>query len=105
MAAIAACLVAQVRSPGPFFHFNSGHPLSWEMFVKHVRGALSSQGVDVSSYSGPRFHIGAAMATAATGLVDSLMKTLGRWQSAAYQFYVLILRECLVTVSMQLSKV
>ena len=83
VAAISAYLVVRGRTSGPFFHFNLGSPLSREMFVKHVRRALSAQGVDASSYSGHSFCTGAATAAAAAGLEDSLIKTLGRWQSAA----------------------
>ena len=105
VAAISAYLVVRGHTPGPFFHFNSGSPLSRELFVKHVRRALNAQGVDASSYSGHSFRIGAATAAAAAGLEDSLIKTLGRWQSAAYQSYVRIPRERLASVSVQLSKV
>ena len=83
VAAISAYLVVRGRTSGPFFHFNLGSPLSREMFVKHVRRALSAQGVDASSYSGHSFCTGAATAAAAADLEDSLIKTLGRWQSAA----------------------
>ena len=88
----------------PLFWFSSGTPLSWELLVKHMRAVLLSYGMDVSKYSGHSFQIGAA--TAASGMVveDSMTKTLGRWQSSAYQSYVRIPRDSLAAVSKRLSE-
>lgn len=105
VAAIAAYLAVRGRADGPFFRWTSGLPLSREAFVKGIRKALSASGMDVSGYSGHSFRIGAATAAAAAGLEDSLIKTLGRWRSSAYQTYVRIPRERLATVSKQLAKV
>ena len=73
--------------------------------MKGLCKALRASGMDVSGYSGHSFRIGAATAAAAADLEDSLIKTLGRWQSSAYQTYVRIPRERLATVSKQLAKV
>lgn len=105
VAAIAAYLAVRGRSTGPFFRWKSGSPLSRETFVKHVRKALSASGMNVSGYSGHSFRIGAATAAAAAGLEDSMIKTLGRWRSSAYQTYVRIPRERLATVAKQLAKI
>ena len=91
-------------SAGPFFRFASGTPLSRELLVKHVRAALQPHDIDVSRYSGHSFRIGAATAAAAVGVEDSMIKTLGRWQSSAYQAYVRIPRDRLAAVSKRLAE-
>ena len=103
--AIVAYLAVRGRSSGPFFRWKSGSLLSRESLVKQMRKALSTSGVDVSGYSGHSFRIGAATAAAAAGLEDSMIKTLGRWRSSAYQTYVRIPRERLATVSKQLAQI
>ena len=104
VAAVSAYLAVRGREPGPFFRFASGAPLTREALVKQLRAALSQFDVDVSQYSGHSFRIGAATTAAAVGLEDSLIKTLGRWQSAAYQLYVRLPRERLASVSKRLSE-
>ena len=101
--AVAAYLAVRGRSPGPFFRFVSGVPLTREAFVSRMRGALQPAGVDISKYSGHSFRIGAASTAAAVGIEDSLIKTLGRWQSTVYLLYVRVPREKLASLSRQLS--
>ena len=103
VSAMSAYLAIRGRSPGPFFRFQSGVPLSRELLVKHVRAALRVKGVDDSKYSGHSFRIGAATTAAAVGVEDSMIKTLGRWESAAYLAYVRIPRERLAAVSARLA--
>ena len=83
VAAVTAYLAARGRAPGPFFHFQSGAPLSRELLVKRVRQALEQVGMDVTHYSGHSFRIGAATTAASVGVEDSMIKTLGRWRSTA----------------------
>ena len=97
-------LAVRGRNPSPFFRFVSGAALTREALVRQLRSALSQFDVDISQYSGHSFRIGAATAAAAAGLEDSLIKTLGRWQSAAYQLYVRLPRERLASVSKRLSE-
>ena len=52
-----------------------------------VKEALDAAGVESGQYSG---HIGAATTTAARGLEDSTVRTLGRWKSLAYLEYIRI---------------
>ena len=77
----------------------NGRPLSRETLVRKLREALGSIGVDVSCYSGHSFRIGAATTAASVGIEDSLIKTLGRWESAAYLLYVRVPRDKLASVS------
>ena len=40
--------------------------------------------LEASEFAGHRFRIGAATTAAARGVEDSLIKTLGHWESSAY---------------------
>ena len=53
-----------------------------------MREVLQKVGIDCSKYSGHSFRVGAATTAAAVGIQDSLIKTMGRWESVAYQLYV-----------------
>ena len=98
VAAVPAYLAVRGRDPGPFFRFVSGTALMREALVRQLRAALSQFDMDVSQYSGHSFRIGGATTAAAVGLEDSLIKTLGRWQSMAYQLYVRLPRKRLASV-------
>ena len=97
VAAVLDYMVRRGSSPGPFFTFADGRPLTRECFVKAVRGAMDQAGIDSSRYTGHSFRIGAA---AQYGVQDSLIKTLGRWESVAYIIYIRTPRE---TVSQTLA--
>ena len=53
-----------------------------------MRTALSRAGYTAKDYAGHSFHIGAATTAAERGIQDSLMKTLGRWESSVYTRYI-----------------
>ena len=57
----------------------------------------------MTKYSGHSFRIGAATTAAAVGVEDSMIKTLGRWKSAAYLAYVRIPWKRLAAVSARLA--
>ena len=88
VAAVLAYMVQRGSQAGPFFLFEDGRRLTRDRLVAEVRRALERAGVDPSHYSGHSFRIGAATTAAACGLQDSLIKTLGRWESAAYTVYI-----------------
>ena len=81
---------------GKFFwssiHMEDGVFLTQANFVAAVKKALESAGLDTSNFNGHSFRIGAAMTAAARGIEDSMIKTLGCWESDAYQRYVKIPR-------------
>ena len=86
-------------SQGPLFILEDGNFLARHYFVSVVRGALQKAGVDQSKYCGHSFRIGAATTAVARGMEDSIIKTLGRWQSVAYLQYVRIPRNQLAAYS------
>ena len=62
-------------------------------FVAAVRKALETVGVDALDFNGHIFRIGAATTAASRDMEESMIKTLGRWESDAYQRYVKIPRQ------------
>ena len=90
--AIISYLSARGMSPGPLFRFQDSRPLTRQRFVDAVRDGLHKIGIDKDKYCGHSFRIGAATTAAAKGMEDSVIKTLGRWESLAYLRYVKIPR-------------
>ena len=103
MAAILAYLVTRPAVGGPFFIFKDGSPLTRDKLVRAVRKALTDAGLDQSGYSGHSIRIGAATAAARAGISESMIKMLGRWESAAYQRYIRTPRDRLAAISSQLA--
>ena len=60
-------------------------------------------GISMQREQGYSFRIGAATTAATRGIEDSVIRTLGRWESVAYLQYVCIPREQLFGVSSQLA--
>ena len=73
--------------------YGSGLFLTRENFVAVVRRALEAAGLEASEFNGHSFRIGAATTAASRGMEDSMIKTLGCWESDAYQRYVRIPRQ------------
>ena len=92
VAAMLGYLDVRGSGPGPLFRFVDGAGLTRSRFVAQIREALRAAGVDESRYNGHSFRIGAATTAAARGIEDCVIKTLGRWESAAYLQYVRIPR-------------
>ena len=91
-------------APGPLLVHRDGSPLTRPHFVTKIRTALTSLGYsNTSQFSGHSFRAGAATTASAMKVEDSIIKTLGRWESAAYLLYVRILRQELKEVSRTLS--
>ena len=104
VAALLNYLAIRPAAEGPLFIHANGTPLLKRQFVAGVRKALAAAGMDSSAYSGHSFRIGAATSAAAAGIPDHLIKTLGRWESSAYQLYIRTPRQSLTSVSHQLMR-
>ena len=75
-------------APGPFFQFSNGQPLTKSKFTQHVRDALQALGLPHNEFAGHSFRIGAATAAAQAGVEDSVIRTMGRWNSSAFLVYI-----------------
>ena len=103
LVAVLSYMAMRQQGEGPLFQFRDGRPLTRERFVAKVWEVLQDIGIDQTKYCGHSFRIGAATTAARKGIQDSLIKTLGRWESVAYQLYVRTPREQLVTVAATLA--
>jgi hypothetical protein len=97
--AILDYMVRWGAGTGPFFQFEDGRFVTRERFVAALRQALAAAGLDCSAYAVHSFRRGAATTAAQVGIQDSLIQTLGRWQSAAYMLYLRTPRETLCAVA------
>ena len=103
VAAVLSYLAIHSSSPGPFFVFSDGSPLSRDRLVSALSQALKELGLDSSSYKGHSFRIGAATAAAKAGLSDSLIQVLGRWRSSAFLSYIRTPKDVLLAASVSLA--
>ena len=103
VAAVLSYMTLRGPGKGPFFRFQDGTPLTRARFVICLKEAISEAGVDCSPYSGHSFRSGAATTAAKQGLSDTMIKTLGRWKSSAYQLYIKTPREQLSEVARVLA--
>ena len=87
---------------GPLFVYKDGSYLTRDKLVGSVRQTLRAVGVDTKGYSGHRFCIGAATTAALRGVEDSVIKMLGRWESAACQRYLRTPRNSFAAISARL---
>ena len=70
---------------GPLFSGGCFSPLSRVHVTATLCQLLCNTNVRTSSYASHSFRIGAAATAAAAGLPTTLIKTLGRWKSNAYE--------------------
>ena len=78
-------LVPPANQVGPLFNGGRFTPLSRVQVTSVIRQLLQGTGVNQAHYSSHSFRIGAATTAAAARLPPSLIKTLGRWRSNAYE--------------------
>ncbi len=99
VAAMLDYLSVRGMAPGPLFTYQNGQYLTRQRFAGAVRAALTKAGIDQSKYCTHSFRIGAATTAAQKGVEDSVIKTLGRWESLTYLQYVKIPKERLIGYS------
>ena len=99
VSAMLSYLCTRGMENGPLFKFEDGRVLTRQRFVAIVKEGLQRAGIDSSKYNGHSFRISAATTAAAKGIEDSIIKTLGRWESVAYLQYVKIPRSQLAGYS------
>jgi integrase len=87
LSAMLQYLAVRPAGDGPLFVTDRGAPLTKSTFMAKITECLGQTGIDASRYKGHSFRIGAATTAAACGLNEGLIKSLGRWTSAAYQVY------------------
>ena len=92
-------MVQRGDKEGPFFLFEDRRLLTRESFVLEVRKALTDLGYNCALYAGHSFHIGTATTAAQGGLQASLIKNIGRWESAAYTVHIQTPPEVLCSVA------
>ena len=88
MDAIIPYLAAKGSHPGPVFILPNGKMLTRDVFGSALNGILAKHNLQTSYYNTHSFRIGAATSTKKAGMSDVHIKTLGRWQSDAYQRYI-----------------
>lgn len=102
--AVLSYIAARGCQPGPLFIWKDGRFLTRDGFVTSLRAVLKEAGYAATDYAGHSFRIGAATTAARCGIQDSLIKTLGRWESTAYTRYIRTAPEVLRKVAKTLVK-
>jgi Phage integrase family len=94
-----------IRLDSPLFAMEDGTPLTRKALTKALRNALIAARVpNAELYKGHSFRRGGATSLARVGVADSVIKTIGRWKSHAYQLYVDIDLNIMCSAAMQVGK-
>ena len=88
LSAVCHTQVSMGLGDSSVFLFSDGRMLTRVRLVSTLHSALQETGIDDSRFSGHSFRIGAATTAALQGVPDSLIKTVSRWESAAYQLFI-----------------
>lgn len=103
VAAVVEYVHIRGPAPGPFFLTSDRKTVTKHWFVGKVREILMAIGLPQQQYAGHSFRIGAATTAALAGVEDSMIQTLGRWQSSAFLQYIRTPKEQLAAVSAVLA--
>lgn len=94
-----------IRLDSPLFAMEDGTPLTRKALTKALRNALVAARVPKAElYKGHSFRRGGATSLARVGVADSVIKTIGRWKSHAYQLYVDIDLNIMCSAAVQVGK-
>jgi Phage integrase family len=94
-----------IRLDSPLFAMEDGTPLTRKALSNALRNALVAARVpNAELYKGHSFRRGGATSLARVGVADSVIKTIGRWKSHAYQLYVDIDLNIMCSAAMQVGK-
>ena len=104
VSALMDYMEARSARPGAFFLDENGVLITKARFVQEFRRILSIAGFPADSYAGHSFRIGAATTAAVAGIEDATIKTLGRWQSAAFLQYIRSPKAQLAAISSVLAR-
>ena len=96
--ALLSYLEIRGTNPGPLFVTEDRLPLAKPTFLKMLHSTLSKAGIDPSQFKGHSFRIGAATTAAAAGVHSSIIKSLGRWASSAFEQYIRIPRSDMMDI-------
>ena len=88
--ALSRFLTVRGTVQGPLYAFANATPVSRNFFCNHLTKTLKYAGLDPDKYKGHSFRIGAATASADSGLSETQIQTMGRWKSSAFKRYVRI---------------
>ena len=86
--ALVQYLAKRGDKPGPLFMLPNNKSLTRKTFCAALSKAFQELEMNPRTYNTHSFRIGAATSAKQAGISDSLLKTLGRWRSNAYQKYV-----------------
>jgi hypothetical protein len=93
------------RLDSPLFAKEDGSPLTRKALTRSLRAALIAARVpNAELYKGHSFRRGGATSLARVGVSDSVIKTIGRWKSQAYQLYVDIDLNIMCSAAVQVGK-
>jgi hypothetical protein len=94
-----------IRLDSPLFAMEDGTPLTRKALTKWLRDALIAARVpNAELYKGHSFRRGGATSLHRVGVADSVIKTIGRWKSHAYQLYVDIDLNVMCSAAVQVGK-
>jgi hypothetical protein len=94
-----------IRLDSPLYAMEDGTPLTRKALTRALRSALISARVpNAELYKGHSFRRGGATSLARVGVADSVIKTMGRWKSHAYQLYVDIDLNIMCSAAVQVGK-
>ena len=100
--------LATCKSPfcsGPIYKHKNGKFLTCQEVSRVIKKAVRKNGMNPKQYSSHSFHIGPASTAAAAGIPDSMIKSLGCWQSECYQRYIRINKQKLCEVPKKLVRI